>query len=138
MLAVLGDGGEGELDVGAGGVAAGVEDARRGVRPLAGEGDLAVLGVERHAEAHEVVDAVGGLGGEDAGGLGVDEAGAGGDRVVECFWGESPGPMGAAMPPWAQRVLQSSMEPLVMTSTEPCSRARRAAYSPAMPEPTMM
>src|SRR3972149_9806557 len=75
-IAVLGQRGEGELDVGAGGVAAGVEDARRGVRPLAGEGDLAVLGVERHAEAHEVVDAVGGFGGEGGGGGGVDGAGA--------------------------------------------------------------
>src|SRR3972149_10881450 len=86
-IAVLGQRGEGELDVGAGGVAAGVEGAGRGVRPLAGEGDLAVLGVERHAEAHEVIDAVGGLGGEDAGGLAVYEAGAGGDRVVEVLLG---------------------------------------------------
>src|SRR3990170_2742813 len=86
-FAVLGERGEGELDVGAGGVAAGVEDAGRGVGALAGEGDLAVLGVERHAEAHEVVDAVGGLGGEDAGGLAVYEAGAGGDRVVEVLLG---------------------------------------------------
>ena len=54
-----------------------------------------------------------------------------------CFSGESPGPIGAAIPPCAQRVLQSSMLPLVRTSTEPCSRARIAAYSPAMPEPMM-
>src|SRR3972149_3029366 len=74
-IAVLGEGGEGELDVGAGGVAAGVEDAGRRVRPLPGEGDLAVLGVERHAEAHEVVDAVGGLGGGNSRGLGGEEGG---------------------------------------------------------------
>src|SRR3990172_9268082 len=86
-IAVLGEGGEGELDVGAGGVAAGVEDAGRRVRPLPCEGDLAVLGVERHAEAHEVVDAVGGLGGENAGGPGIDEAGAGGYRVVVVLLG---------------------------------------------------
>ena len=67
----------------AGGVAAGVEDAGDGVGALAGEGDLAVEGVEGDAEADEVVDAVGGLVGEDAGGFGVDEAGAGGDGVVE-------------------------------------------------------
>src|SRR3990172_3541032 len=73
--------------MGAGGVAAGVEDAGRGVSALAGEGDLAVLGVERDAEAHEVVDAVGGLLGEDAGGVGIDEAGAGGERVVEVLAG---------------------------------------------------
>src|SRR3989337_1485823 len=87
-IAVLGEGGEGELDVGAGGVAAGVEDAGRRVRPLPCEGDLAVLGVERHAEAHEVVDAVGGLAGEDAGGPAVYAGGGGGGTVLR-------GPLGA-------------------------------------------
>jgi len=53
-----GDGGECEFDVGAGGVAAGVEDARRRVRALGGQRDLAVHGVERHAERDEVADAV--------------------------------------------------------------------------------
>src|SRR3990172_13358688 len=79
-VAVLGQRREGELDVGAGGVAAGVEDAGGGVRAFPREGDLAVLCVERDAEAHEGVDAVGGLLGEDAGGLVVDEGGAGGGR----------------------------------------------------------
>jgi subtilisin family serine protease len=55
-----GEGGEGELDVGAGGVAAGVEDAGEGVGALAGEGDLAVDGIEGDAQTDEVVDAVGG------------------------------------------------------------------------------
>ena len=49
---------QGQLDVGAGGVAAGVEDAVAAVRALAAERDLAVDAVERHAEAHEVGDAV--------------------------------------------------------------------------------
>src|SRR3972149_1127663 len=84
---LAGDGGKGELHVGAGGVAAGVEDAGEGVGALAAESDLAVEGIEGDAEADEVVDAVGGLLGEDAGGLGVDEAGAGGDGVRQVLFG---------------------------------------------------
>jgi len=53
-----------------------------------------VEGVEGDAEAYEVVDAVGGLLGEDAGGLGVDEAGAGSHGVVQVALGGVVGPDG--------------------------------------------
>ena len=72
--------------MGAGGVAAGVEDAGERVGALVAESDLAVEGIEGDAEADEVVDAVGGLLGEDASGLGVDEAGAGGDGVRQVLF----------------------------------------------------
>ena len=129
---------ERELDVGAGGVAAGVDDAGAAVRALPAQRHHAVDAVERHAEAHEVGDAVGRLVREDVRRLRVDEPGAGVDRVLVVQLGASSEPTAAAMPPWAYFVLASSMLPLVSTSTLPCSRAISAAYSPAMPEPTMM
>ena len=43
-----------------------------------------------------------------------------------CRRGVSPGPMGAAMPPWAYCVLQSCTLPLVRTSTLADSEARSA------------
>ena len=102
--------------MGAGGVAAGVEDAVAAVRRLAAERDLAVGAVERHAEAHEVVDAVGGRLDEDARRLLVDEAGAGLERVAQVqLRARRPAPTAAAMPPCAYFVLHSSMLPLVST-----------------------
>ncbi len=73
---------EGELDVGAGGVAAGVDDAGARVGCFPPQRHHAIDAVEGHAEAHEVGDAVGGLVREDVGRFGVDEAGAGADRVL--------------------------------------------------------
>ena len=89
-----GEAAQGELDVGAGGVAAGVEHARPAVGALAAQRDLAVDAVERHAEADEVGDAVGRLIGQDVRRLLVDEAGAGGYRVREVKRGRVAGPHG--------------------------------------------
>ena len=116
-----------QLDVRAGRVAAGVDDAVAAVRGLAAERHLAVDAVEGHAEAHEVGDAVRGFGGEDARRFGVDQAGAGVQRVLEMQLGAVVGAncgRDAAL-----RVLRvaSSMLPLVSTSTLPCSRAMSAA-----------
>ena len=74
---------ERQLDVRARGVAAGVEDARAAVGALAAERDVTLDAVEGHAEAHQVGDALRRLARQDAGGLFVDEAGAGGDRVAQ-------------------------------------------------------
>src|SRR3972149_98430 len=52
-----------------------------------GEVEGGDFGAQGPPEGHGVGDAVGGLGGEDAGGLAVHEPGAGGDRVVEVLLG---------------------------------------------------
>ena len=83
----LGERGERQLDLEAGGVAARVQDARTRVRRLAAEGDLAVGGVEAHPVADEVRDARRGLVAEDARGLFVDEPGAGLDGVLQVVAG---------------------------------------------------
>jgi hypothetical protein len=76
-----------ELEVGAGGVAAGVEDAGDAVRSLATEGDLAVESVEGHAATRS--DAVGGLSVRtrrpdvDEPGAGSDGPGVAGDRLAD-------------------------------------------------------
>ena len=72
-----------QLDVLAGRVAAGVEDAGAAVGAFAAELDVALAAVERHAEAHEVGDALRRLARQDARRLFVDQAGAGGKRVLQ-------------------------------------------------------
>ena len=64
-------------------VAAGVEDAVAGVGGLLAERDLAVGGVERHAEVDEIVDAVGGGLDEDARGCSSTRPAPAVDRVAE-------------------------------------------------------
>ena len=55
---------------------------------------------------------------------------------TSCCSGVSPGPSAAAMPPCAHCVEPASSTSLVTTSTLPTwPRSRRAAVSPAMPEP---
>ncbi len=122
-----GDAADGELDVGAGGVAAGVDDAGLAVGALTAQGDLAVQGVEGDAEADEVGDAVGGLLGQDAGGLDVDEAGASGDGVLEVQLGRvalADGGGDAALGVAGVALVDGA---LGEHQDAPCSRARRAA-----------
>ncbi len=75
--------GERARDLAAGGVAAGVHDPRQRVGALAPEHDLAVDLVEPRADLHELAHAVRALVHEDAHGLLVAEARAGGDGVLE-------------------------------------------------------
>jgi hypothetical protein len=84
--------------VGAGRIAAGVEDARPAVRAFAPERDLAVDAIERHAEAHEVADALSGLADENARGLFVDQARARLDRVAQVQLGRVARPDGGRDP----------------------------------------
>ena len=69
--------------MGAGSVAAGVEDAGLAVRALAAEGHLTIDAIEWHAEAHQVPDALCRLRDEDARRLFVHQSGAGLKRVAE-------------------------------------------------------
>jgi hypothetical protein len=68
-------------DLAAGGVAVSVEDAGAGVRAFASEHELTVFAVEGCAPGEELFDALRTLLDEDAGGVGVDEAIAGGEGV---------------------------------------------------------
>ena len=127
------------LDLGAGGVAAGVGDAVAVVAALAGQRELAVAGaVEAGAERDQLADRGRTLAHEHPHRGLVAEPGAGDERVGECCSGVSPAPSAAAMPPCAQRVEPAASTSLVTSRTRSAEcRARcSAAVSPAMPEPT--
>ena len=135
-------GDQGPLDLGAGGVAAGVDDPGDGVAALrvraSGRG-LAVAGaVEHRAERDELADPVGALGHEDPHRVGVAQAGAGGERVGEVELGRVVAGVSsaAATPPWAYRVAELASSPLVRTTTDqpaPCGvdRGREAGDAAA-------
>ena len=125
------------LDLGAGGVAAGVRDPVAVVAALAGQRQLAVgVVVEVGAERDQLADRLGALGDQHPHGLEVAGAGAGDQGVALVLLGGVPGPSAAAMPPCAHWVEPAASTSLVTTrilSTWP--RSRSAAVSPAMPEP---
>ena len=79
----LGRLGQGARDLAAGGVAAGVNDARHRVRAFAPQHDLAVHAVEVGADLHELAHAVRALVDEHPDRVLVAEPGAGLDRVLE-------------------------------------------------------
>ena len=90
------DGGdEGPLDLGAGGVAAGVRDAVAVVAALAGQRQLAVgVVVELGAERDQLAHGVGALGHQDPDRLDVAGARAGDEGVVLVLLGGVAGPEG--------------------------------------------
>ena len=88
-------GDEGPLDLGTGGVTAGVRDPVAEVAALAGQRQLAVgVVVELGAEGDQLADGVGPLGHQDAYGLDVAGSGAGHERVVLVLLGGVAGPEG--------------------------------------------
>src|SRR5262249_11472220 len=149
------DGGdEGPLDLGTGGVAAGVQDSGRRMPALARQregGRLAVAGlVEHRTHGDELAHAVGAFGDEHPHGVGVTEPGAGGDGVGAVQLGGAGGRGGggrggprarrasAAPPrPGASRVPEGASSPLVTTRTAPPAReACTAPDKPAIPLPS--
>jgi hypothetical protein len=75
--------GECARDLAAGGVAAGVHDARDRMRALTAEDDLAVLTVEVRADLHQFAHTIGALVDEHAHGAVVAQPGAGVHRVLK-------------------------------------------------------
>ncbi len=132
------------LDLGAGGVAAGVHDAGGGVAAFARQGEpgrLAVSGlVEVRAHGDELAHAVGAFGDEHPHRVGVAETGAGGDGVGEVQLGrvvESAVERGgdATLRVRASPSVPSS--PFVRTITDqPARAAWTAADRPATPLPS--
>ena len=125
------------LDLGPGGVAAGVRDPVAVVAALAGQRQLAVGAVvEVGAERDQLVDRLGTLVDQHAHRVEVAGTGAGHEGVVLVLLGGVPGPSAAAMPPCAHWVEPAARTSLVTTRTlSTWSRSRSAAVRPAMPEP---
>ena len=131
---------EGPLDLGAGGRATGVDDARQRVAALAGQLELAGrVAVEGGPERDELVHPRRALVDEHPHRVDVAEPGAGRQGVGEVEVGRVlVPPRTAATPPCAQRVVACWSSALVSTPTRMpwISAARTAADSPATPEPS--
>ena len=132
-------GDQGPLDLRAGGVAAGVRDPVAEVAALAGQRQLAGLGVvEDRAQRDQLADRVRPLGHQHPDRLLVADAGAGDERVVqvlvggvagtECGGDPALGPLGRAR---GEEVLGDHHD----RADRGEARSWSAAVSPAMPEP---